>query len=140
MATVPRSPDGAAGERYSADALVAPDTVSIWVGRFDDEDALDDYVAFRYPPDDEGWSPFTRDHGLDGIDEDVAEPAWWQRGPYSFADHSYGESFASVADADLAQRSPHANSAYLLYDIDARRVPRSETSPLTFLGAHLYRK
>lgn len=70
---------------------------------------------------------------------DVAEAAWWQE-PYSFADHSYGESFAPKADADLAQRSSAANSAYLLYDIDARQLPPSEMSPLTFLGAYPYRK
>jgi len=73
VAPVPKAPNGpAVGERYSADALIAPGTVSIWVGRFGDEDALDDYVTFRYPSD-EGWSPFTRDHGLDWIDEDFAE-------------------------------------------------------------------
>ncbi len=139
MVPMPASPnEPAAGERSSMDVLVAAGTVSIWVGRFGEEDALYDYVDFRYPSDG-GWSPFTRNHGLDWVDEDFAEAAWW-REPYSFADHSYGDSFAPQADADLAQWSSEVNSAYLLYDIDARQLPRSETSPLTFLGAYHYRK
>ncbi|GAB3617768.1 hypothetical protein GCM10027416_23250 [Okibacterium endophyticum] len=139
---VSESTDGGdtATRRYAADVISVPGIVSIWAGRLADEDALDDYVAFRYPPDDEGWSPFTRDHGLPGIDEDFAESAWWERGPYSFVDHSYGESFAPTADVDLARRMPAASCAYLLYDIDATRISASKGSPLAFLGAYPYQK
>ena len=125
---------------HAADVVFAPGIVSIWVGRLPDEKALDDYVAFRYPPDDEGWSPFTRDHGLLGIDEDFAEAASWEPEPHSFVDHSYGESFAPAADLDLARRMPGASCAYLLYDIDARQIPASAASPLVFLGAYPHRK
>lgn len=52
MVPMPASPnEPAAGGRSSRDVLVAPGTVSIWVGRFGDEDALYDYVDFRYPSD-----------------------------------------------------------------------------------------
>lgn len=113
-----------------------PGVVSIWAGRLSDEDALDDYVCFRYPPDGPGWSPFARDHGLDWFDDDQAEAAWFARGRYSFARHSYGESFAQCADADLVARFPDANSVYLVYGLDAHAVPVRGPSPLGFLGAY----
>jgi hypothetical protein len=123
-----------------AEELSAPGVVSAWVGRLADEDALDDYVTFRYPPDGSSWSPFTRDHGLDDVDEDFAEAAWWLSGPRSFAEHSYGDSFAPAADADLAERFPEANCGYLVYDVDASGLNASPAGPLAFLGAYPYRK
>jgi hypothetical protein len=126
--------------RRVEDVPSSPGIVSIWVGELVDEGVLDDYVAFRYTSNGDGWSPFTHDHGLTFIDEDFAEAAWWEHGEYSFAGHSYGESFASSADVDLAHRFPGATSAYLVYDIDARTLPASEISPLTFLNAYTYKK
>ncbi|MEV0329357.1 immunity 22 family protein [Micromonospora echinospora] len=121
-------------------ALRNPGVVSIWAGHLPDEGALDDYVSFRYPDDDESWSPFTRDHGLGWVDEDQAEAAWFADGPYSLVDHSYGDSFAPAADEDLTRRFPDANSVYLVYDLDASAVLISGSPLLAFLGAYPYRK
>ncbi|MEU4570157.1 immunity 22 family protein [Micromonospora sp. NPDC023956] len=121
-------------------ALQVPGLVSIWAGRLSDEGALDDYVSFRYPPDGESWSPFTRDHGLGWVDEDQAEAAWFAGGAYSLAGHSYGGSFAAAADVDLARRFPEANSVYLVYDFDASAALVSGSALLAFLGAYPYCK
>ena len=116
-----------------------PGVVSIWAGRLSDEDALDDYVCFRYPPDGPSWSPFTRDHGLDWFDDDLAEAAWFAAGSYSLAEHSYAESFAQAASAELFARFPDANSVYLVYDLDADVMPVPGPSQLGFLGTYRYR-
>ena len=123
--------------------------VSIWVGTFGSQDAVDEYLMEQYEDDrdDEPLSPFAADVGLKFYDHDFIESNHESnlssKGADAFAQHSYGESFATDAWAATQRRNIDAfDTVFLLYGYNHVRYPQSTRPPrrVSFVGTFPYRE
>lgn len=116
--------------------------VSMWVGTFADETALDEYVAVR-DVDGQAECALWRDLGAEWLDEDLLEVAFHSGGvPVEdpVAGHAWSSSFAdAVGDALGGLPLDDADTVVLLYDT-AMDVPEQPKGPLRFLGTFDYSK
>jgi hypothetical protein len=122
--------------------------VSIWVGTFGSQEAVDAYTAEQYDEDREGEpiSPFAGDVGLKSYDHDFMEvhhePGLSGWGVATFAQHSNGESFAKKAwAAARQQRIGEFDTVFMLYGYDHVRYPQATRHPrrVRFVGTFPYR-
>jgi hypothetical protein len=121
------------------------DIVSVWVGNFGSEAAVDAYIEEQYGDDDRPISPFAEDIGLGFYDHDFFEvnheAGLSARGIGAFAGHSYGESFAGTVcavaqDAGLTE----FDTTFLLYGYDHQKRAPSLPTPqrVRFVGTFPY--
>jgi hypothetical protein len=119
------------------------DVVSVWVGEFGDQDAVDSYTEEQYDEDreDEPISKFGEDIGLKFYDHDFMEVEHYcglsELGVSAFARHSYGESFGKVAwQAALSRGLREFDTVFMLYGYDHVRYPQANRTPerVKFVG------
>jgi hypothetical protein len=125
------------------------EVVSIWVGSFGRQEAVDAYTAEQYDEDreDEPLSEFAADIGLKRYDHDFIEVHFEeklsQKGEAAFAaHHSYGESFAAAASAAIKESvGEEFDTMLLLYGYDHRRYPQARKLPqrVRFVSTFPYR-
>ena len=121
------------------------DFVSVWIGMFGSPEAVDGYTAEQYDRDDEPINAFAADIGLRSYNHDVAEVCHQsdlcRLGRAALARHSYGESFADAAAADLG-RDELFDRLLLLYGYEHTRYPQARRSPrrVRFVGSYPYRR
>ena len=119
--------------------------VSVWVGTFGSQEAVDAYTAEQYDRDGEPISPFAADIGLTFYDHDFIEvhhePGLSALGRAALARHSYGETFADAAAAHLPPGEAF-DTLFLLYGYDHARYPQAERSPhkVRFVGTYPYQQ
>jgi hypothetical protein len=125
------------------------DIVSVWVGTFGDQSAVDAYTEEQYDEDreDQPISKFGADIGLKFYDHDFVEvqhyPGLSGLGVSGFARHSYGESFGEAAWQAAASRGLGAfDTVFMLYGYDHVRYPQAERKPerVRFVGTFPFRK
>jgi hypothetical protein len=121
--------------------------VSIWVGSFGTQAAVDVYVAEQYDEDreNESLSEFAGDIGLKHYDHDFIEvrfqPELSRDGPTVFARHSYGESFAPTAWGTVERmRIGPFDTVLLLYGYEHVGYPQAAKQPrrVRFVGTFPY--
>jgi hypothetical protein len=114
--------------------------VSVWVGAFGDQHAVDAYTKEQYGEDrdDEPISKFGADIGVKFYDHDFMEVEHCLGlsglGLPAFARHSWGESFGEAAW--------RASQGLMLYGYDHVRYPQASRKPerVTFVGVFPYTK
>jgi hypothetical protein len=125
------------------------DVVSVWVGLFGDQHAVDAYIEEQYGEDreDEPISKFGADIGLKFYDHDFMEVEHSRGlsglGVAAFARHSYGESFGQAAwEAAARQGLGEFDTAFMLYGYDHARYPQAAQKPkqVNFVGTFPFRK
>lgn len=96
--------------------------VSVWVGNFGSQGAVDSYLVEQYDEDrdEEPISPFTADIGLKFYDHDFIETHFdndlSKKGACAFSGHSYGDSFAEGAWEAQKRLAPGCfDTVFLLY-------------------------
>lgn len=110
--------------------------VSVWVGKFDDEDQFFNYVEKSYD-DDGANSGFITETDVEDYDEDFAEGAWFDPGnPEALAEVSYMESFSELLLPDLTGRPE--NAAYFIFDVATE--PGPDEAQLKLLGVYPYQQ
>jgi hypothetical protein len=113
--------------------------VSIWTGRFGNQESLREHLSVRGPDSKPAGSPFTQATGLGRYEEDQCSTVWWRQADDTHATRLPEGDFAEAAESDLNRR-PHDDAAVLLYDLDARDLPEpSDSTPLRLLGVYRYR-
>lgn len=94
------------------------DIVSLWLGNFEDEEALEAYLEIDDEDDDDAISQFEEDFALDYYDEDCREISWHESKEKSLetllGDHSYSDQILAKIKAKI---KPY-NSVILLYNYD----------------------
>lgn len=118
-----------------------PNIVSIFCGKFPNEQAFSDYITFDYSLDDDmPPSQFMADFGIDWYDEDFTEASFIENGLLSeqIHLHSYAETFDKKAFSDSKKFNDN-NSLYLIYDFDATNYQLKNTK-LTLIGVYTYEK
>jgi hypothetical protein len=125
------------------------DVVSVWVGTFCDQSAVDVYTDEQYDEDrdDEPISEFGADIGLRFYDHDFLEMKHCRdmssMGNLAFARHSYGESFGETAwEAAVRQNLGEFDTVFMLYGYDHVRYPQANRKPerVKFVGTFPFRK
>lgn len=122
--------------------------VSVWVGSFGSQQAVDEYLAEQYDDDreDEPISPFAADIGLKSYDHDFVETKFQKdlskNGDGAFSGHSYGGSFAEEAwEAQKCLGLGHFDAVFLLYGYAHTRYPQAKQRPerVVFVGTFEYK-
>lgn len=89
--------------------------VSIWLGRFDSEEQLNDYVEEQYNEDGDILCPFYSDFKIEYLDSDLRDLLFHEPLNKSvLSNASYAASFIDAIDADLSQY----NAVILAYDFE----------------------
>jgi hypothetical protein len=119
------------------------DVVSVWVGTFGDQHAVDAYTREQYDEDRdrEPISKFGADIGLKFYDHDFLEVEHSRNlsalGASAFARHSYGESFGKAAwEAATRRGLAEFDTVFMLYGYDHVRYPQANRTPdrVKFVG------
>ncbi|MBT1634192.1 hypothetical protein FGG90_02745 [Clavibacter tessellarius] len=115
-----------------------PGMVSIWTGRFGDEERLWEHVSLERPHRGPAGSVFMQAMGLGWYDQDRSSTVWLRRADGTTSMDLPEGAFAAAVANDLARR-PDDDAAVLLYDLDARDLPEPPgLTPLRLLGAYRY--
>jgi len=117
--------------------------VSVWVGQFASEEAVDAYTAEQYDEDrdDEPISPFAADIGLKFYDHDFMEVHFELglsgKAAGAFAQHSYGDYSEAWAAAQRVSATEF-DTVLLLYGYDHKRYPQRARQPqkVRFIGTY----
>ena len=123
--------------------------VSVWVGLFGSQQAVDEYIVEQYDDDrdDEPISPFAADISLTFYDHDFIETHHEQglsrKGVAVFLEHSYGQSFGE--ETWKAAKSLHVgefDTVFLLYGYNHACYPQAsrQARQVTFIGTFPYRE
>jgi hypothetical protein len=116
-----------------------PGMVSIWTGRFGNQESLREHLSVHRPDSGPPGSPFMKATGLGWYEEDQCSTVWWRQADDTHVMRLPEGDFAEAAESDLSRR-PHDDAAVLLYDLDARDLPKpSDSTPLRLLGVYRYR-
>lgn len=125
------------------------DFVSVWVGAFGVQNAVDEYTKEQYDDDkdDEPISKFGEDIGLKFYDHDFMEvehyPGLSGLGVAAFDRHSWGASFGEAAwQAAVGCGIGEFDTVFMLYGYDHVRHPQASRQPerVKFIGTFRYTK
>lgn len=121
--------------------------VSVFVGEFFSQAAVDAYLLEQYEDDDQPISPFAADIGLRFYDHDFIEShhekSLANKEVRAFASHSYGESFSlDVWQAVERLWLKQFDTVFLLYGYAHARYPQAQRQPklVYFVGTFPYRE
>jgi hypothetical protein len=125
------------------------DFVSVWVGAFGDQHAVDAYTEEQCDEDrdEEPISKFGADIGLKFYDHDFMEVEHYSGlsglGVSAFARHSWGESFGEAAwQTAVSPGLGEFDTVFMLYGYDHVRYPQANRKPerVKFVGTFPYTK
>lgn len=112
--------------------------VSIWCGKFANEDEFLQYLEMDYDSDDN--SQFMQDFLIDWYDEDLSECGFYTGDLFeNLMQHSYAESFPLSVKKDI-ENYLNCNSVLLIYDFVASPQLANKTTKLHLLGVYAYDK
>lgn len=112
--------------------------VSIWCGKFANEDEFLQYLEMDYDSDDN--SQFMQDFLIDWYDEDLSECGFYTGDLFkNLMQHSYAESFPLSLKKDI-ENYLNCNSVLLIYDFVANPQLANKTTKLHLLGVYAYDK
>ncbi len=127
-----------------AHAMEKPGFVSIWLGNFESDSALREFLEFKYDRGDEPSSLFCSAVDVDWFDEDNLEARWFgcPLDESSISGFSYAVSFENaVRGAILHRDRTRSNSLILIFDFAySAEGGEVSSSALQFLGVFAYRK
>lgn len=97
-------------------------SLSLWIGNFEEEEDLFDYVDFKYDEDGNSSCRFAIDAGLAWFDHDFQEAHYTEAGlsdaKRALAGRSFSASFIEAAALAIAStRTPQDNAVFILYDM-----------------------
>lgn len=112
--------------------------VSIWCGKFANEDEFLQYLEMDYDSDDN--SQFMQDFLIDWYDKDLSECGFYTGDLFkNLMQHSYAESFPLSLKKDI-ENYLNCNSVLLIYDFVANPQLANKTTKLHLLGVYAYDK
>ncbi|AWG28661.1 immunity 22 family protein [Burkholderia cenocepacia] len=119
--------------------------VSVWVGKFTDDDDLTDYIENAYDENGDSFNQFRDDTGIDGFDDgfreaDMLQPDLSLR--ENLVGFSWIDSFADVLIPQLeAMRSADDNGLILLYNFQYENAESVRpASRVRFVGTFDFQK
>ncbi|HDV6325945.1 TPA: immunity 22 family protein [Burkholderia cenocepacia] len=119
--------------------------VSVWVGKFTDDDDLTDYIENAYDENGDSSNQFRDDTGIDGFDDgfreaDMLQPDLSLR--ENLVGFSWIDSFADVLIPQLeAMRSADDNGLILLYNFQYENAENVRpASRVRFVGTFDFQK
>ncbi len=122
-------------------------TLSLWIGHFESQDELFEYVDFVYDEDGDASCPFATDAGIRWFDHDFQEAHYSEAGLSDAANvlsrHSWSSSFVAGAERALEHASTSQdNAVFILYDFayDPVRARPRPGGRLRFVGTFLFDK
>lgn len=119
--------------------------VSVWIGKFTDDDDLTDYIENAYDENGDSSNQFLDDTGIDWIDDDFREAGMLQPDlslRKNLVGFSWIDSFAHVLIPELeAMRSVDDNGLILLYNFEYEDAESARlASRMRFVGTFDFQK
>lgn len=112
--------------------------VSIWCGKFANEDEFLQYLEMDYDSDDN--SQFMQDFLIDYYDEDLSEYGFYDENLLqNLMQHSYTDSFPVTIQQDI-QPYLNCNVVFLIYDFVANPKKQNPQAKLQLIGVYPYHK
>lgn len=112
--------------------------VSIWCGKFSNEDEFLQYIEMDYENDEN--SQFMQDFLIDWYDEDLSEYGFYNKNLLeNLMQHSYATNFSLEIKKDI-QPYLNCNAVFLIYDFIANTSILNQKSKLQLMGVYPYHK